>query len=137
AQPVEARTAPVSAAGVYAPGGPAAYPSSVLMCCVVARAAGVARVAVATPPGPGGRPNATTLAACALAGADEVYAVGGAQAIAALAYGTASIAPVDVIAGPGNPYVAEAKRQVCGVVGIDGLSGPSELFVVADALADS
>jgi histidinol dehydrogenase len=135
-QRVEVRSEPVSAAGVYAPGGRAAYPSSVLMCCVAARTAGVARVAVATPPGPGGRPNATTLAACALADVDEVYAVGGPQAIAALAYGTESIPAVEVIAGPGNPYVAEAKRQLCGVVGIDGLAGPSELFVVADALAD-
>jgi histidinol dehydrogenase len=135
-QRVEVRSEPVSAAGIYAPGGRAAYPSSVLMCCVVARAAGVARIAVATPSGPGGRPSATTLAACALAGVEEVYAVGGPQAIAALAYGTESIPAVEVIAGPGNPYVAEAKRQLCGVVGIDGLAGPSELFVVADALAD-
>jgi len=135
-QRVEVRSEPVSAAGVYAPGGRAAYPSSVLMCCVVARTAGVARVAVATPPGPGGGPNATTLAACALAGVDEVYSVGGPQAIAALAYGTESIPAVEVIAGPGNPYVAEAKRQLCGVVGIDGIAGPSELFVVADALAE-
>jgi histidinol dehydrogenase len=135
-QRVEVRSEPVSAAGVYAPGGRGAYPSSVLMCCVVARAAAVARVAVATPPGPGGRPNATTLAACALASVDEVYAVGGPQAIAALGYGTESIPAVEVIAGPGNPYVAEAKRQLFGVVGIDGVAGPSELFVVADALAD-
>jgi histidinol dehydrogenase len=136
-QRVEVRSEPVAAAGVYAPGGRAAYPSSALMCCVVARAAGVTRIAVATPPGRGGRPNATTLAACALAGVDEVYAVGGAQAIAALAFGTESIPAVEVIAGPGNAYVAEAKRQVAGLVGIDGLAGPSELFVVADALADA
>ena len=132
---VEVRSEPVASAGVYAPGGRAAYPSSVLMCCLVARAAGVARIAVATPPGPGGRPSSATLAACALAGVSEVYAIGGAQAIAALAFGTATIPPVEAVAGPGNPYVAEAKRQVAGLVGIDGAAGPSELFVVADRLA--
>jgi histidinol dehydrogenase len=98
--------------------------------------AGVGRVAVATPPGAGGRPNATVLAACAIAGVDEVYALGGAQAIAGLAFGTETIAAVDVIAGPGNRYVTEAKRQVAGVVGIDGIAGPSELLVVADGGAD-
>ena len=133
-QRIEVRSDPVSAAGVYAPGGRAAYPASVLMCAVTARAAGVRRVAVATPPGPGGRPSAVTLAACSLAGVDEVYAVGGAQAIAALAFGTDSIPAVEVVAGPGNAYVKEAKRQVAGLVGIDGLAGPSELFVIADGL---
>jgi histidinol dehydrogenase len=103
---------------------------------VTARAAGVVRVAVATPPEPGGRPSAATLAACSLAGVDEVYAVGGAQAIAALAFGTASIPRVEMIAGPGNAYVTEAKRQVAGIVGIDGLAGPSELFVIADGMAN-
>ncbi|HEX2129277.1 MAG TPA: histidinol dehydrogenase, partial [Solirubrobacterales bacterium] len=133
---VEVRTEPVHAAGVYAPGGRAAYPSSVLMACIPARVAGVARLAVVTPPGAGGRPNATVLAACAIAGAEEVYAVGGAQAIAALAFGTQTIASVDVIAGPGNRYVTEAKRRVSGIAGIDGIAGPSELLVVADGTAD-
>jgi histidinol dehydrogenase len=132
---VEVREEPVAAAGVYAPGGKAAYPSSVLMCCVPARVAGVARICVASPPGAGGRPNAVVLAACALADVDEVYAIGGAQAIAALAFGTETITAVDVIAGPGNRYVTEAKRLVWGKVGIDGVAGPSELMVVADGTA--
>lgn len=135
-QRVEVRSSPVAAAGVYAPGGRGAYPSSVLMCAIPARVAGVARVAVVSPPGPEGRPGDAVLAACAVAGVEEVYAVGGAQAIAALAYGTASIPPVDVIAGPGNRYVTEAKRQLTGQVGIDGLAGPSELVVLADETAD-
>jgi histidinol dehydrogenase len=135
-QVIEVRTEPVHAAGVYAPGGRAAYPSSVLMCCIPARVAGVGRLVVATPPGASGRPAAPVLAACAMAGADEVYAVGGAQAIAALAYGTETLARVDVIAGPGNRYVTEAKRLVAGAVGIDGIAGPSELVVVADGSAD-
>ena len=135
-QRIEVRHEPVRAAGVYAPGGRASYPSSVLMCCVPARTAGVGRLAVATPPGAGGRPSAAVLAACAIAGVDEVYAVGGAQAIAALAFGTEATPAVDVIAGPGNRYVTEAKRQVAGIVGIDGLAGPSELMVVADGTAD-
>jgi histidinol dehydrogenase len=133
---VEVRTEPVSAAGVYAPGGRAAYPSSVLMACVPARVAGVSRLAVVSPPGASGRPSAPVLAACAIAGADEVYSVGGAQAIAALALGTETIAAVDVIAGPGNRYVAEAKRLVSGLVGIDGIAGPSELLVVAHSTAN-
>jgi histidinol dehydrogenase len=133
---VEVRSEPVAAAGVYAPGGRAAYPSSVLMACVPARVAGVGRLAVVSPPGASGRPSAPVLAACALAGVDEVYAVGGAQAIAALAVGTETIAAVDVIAGPGNRYVTEAKRLLSGVVGIDGIAGPSELVVVADGSAD-
>jgi histidinol dehydrogenase len=135
-QTVEVHSEPVAAAGIYVPGGRAALASSALMCCVPARVAGVGRVAVASPPGAGGRPNAAVLAACALSGVDEVYAMGGAQAIAALAFGTESIEPVDVIAGPGNRYVTEAKRQVVGRVGIDGLAGPSELFVVADGSAN-
>ena len=134
-QRVEVRAEAVGSVGVYAPGGRASYPSSVLMCCVPARIAGVRRIAVASPPGGSGRPSAVTLAACAIARVDEVYAVGGAQAIAALAYGTESIEAVEVIAGPGNPYVQEAKRQVSGHVGIDGIAGPSELLVVADAAA--
>jgi histidinol dehydrogenase len=132
---VEVREEPVAAAGVYAPGGRAAYPSSVLMCCVPARVAGVARISVVSPPGPTGRPNAAVLAACALAGVDEVYAIGGAQAIAALAFGTETIEPVDLIAGPGSRYVTEAKRLVWGQVGVDGIAGPSELMIVADGAA--
>jgi histidinol dehydrogenase len=133
---VEVREEPVAAAGVYAPGGRAAYPSSVLMCCVPARVAGVARICVASPPGAAGRPGAAVLAACVIAGVDEVYAIGGAQAIAALAFGTETIAAVDLIAGPGNPYVTEAKRLVFGSVGIDGIAGPTELMVVADGAAN-
>ena len=122
-------------AGIYAPGGRATYPSTVLMCCIPAKVAGVARVAVASPAGARGRPSAAVLAACAAARVDEVYAISGAQAIAALAYGTESIDPVDFIAGPGNRYVAEAKRLVSGAVGIDGIAGPTELMVVADGTA--
>jgi len=133
---VTLRHLPVARAGVYVPGGRAAYPSSVVMCCVPARAAGVTRIALATPPGPDGKPSTHTLAACKLCGVDEVHLMGGAQAIAALAYGTASVAPVDVIVGPGNAYVQEAKRQLAGVVGIDSIAGPTELLVVADAQAD-
>jgi histidinol dehydrogenase len=135
-QTVEVRSEPVAAAGVYVPGGRAAYPSSALMCCIPARVAGVGRIAVTSPPGAGGRPNAVALAACAIAGVNEVYAVGGAQAIAALAFGTESIAAVDVVAGPGNRYVTEAKRLLAGRVGIDGIAGPSELIVVADGSAN-
>jgi histidinol dehydrogenase len=135
-QRVEVRHEPVAAAGVYAPGGRATYPSSVLMCCIPAQVAGVSRIALASPPAAGGRPDPAVLAACAVAGVEEVYAVGGAQAIAALAHGTESIAPVEVIAGPGNRYVIEAKRLVSGPVGIDGIAGPSELMVVADGTAD-
>jgi histidinol dehydrogenase len=121
----------VASAGVYAPGGRAAYPSSVLMCCIPARTAGVQRLAVATPPGEGGRVHDVTLAACALCGADEVYAMGGAQAVVALACGTETIEPVDVVAGPGNAWVQEAKRWAFGRVGIDGLAGPTELMLIA------
>ena len=135
-QRVEVRSSPVAVAGVYVPGGRAAYPSSVLMCTIPARVAGVARVVVATPPDLGGKPADAVLAACAIVGLDEVYAVGGAQAIAALAFGTESIPAVEVIAGPGNRYVTEAKRRVIGRVAIDGLAGPSELVVVADGTAD-
>ncbi|HYH61716.1 MAG TPA: histidinol dehydrogenase [Solirubrobacterales bacterium] len=124
---------PVASAGVYAPGGRAAYPSSVLMGLVPARVAGVSRVALVSPPGPDGRPPRAVLAAARIGEADEVYAIGGAQAVAALAIGTASVDRVDVIAGPGNAWVTEAKRQLFGTVGIDGLAGPSELVVVADA----
>ncbi|TMK70116.1 MAG: histidinol dehydrogenase [Actinobacteria bacterium] len=134
-QSVEVRSDPVLSAGIYAPGGRATYPSTVLMCCIPAKVAGVARVAVASPAGARGRSSAAVLAACAAARVDEVYAISGAQAIAALAYGTESIDPVDFIAGPGNRYVAEAKRLVSGAVGIDGIAGPTELMVVADGTA--
>ncbi|MGN6586212.1 MAG: histidinol dehydrogenase [Solirubrobacterales bacterium] len=130
-QKVKLREVPVGAAGIYAPGGRAAYPSSVLMCAIPAQVAGVERVALASPPGPDGRLNPLTLAAAALCGVEEIYAMGGAQAIFALAYGTATIEPVDVIAGPGNAWVREAKRAVYGDVGIDSLAGPSELMVIA------
>jgi histidinol dehydrogenase len=130
-QTVTLREVPVGAAGIYAPGGRAAYPSSVLMCAVPARAAGVERVVLASPPGPDGRLHPLVLAAAALCELEEIYAMGGAQAIFALAYGTETISPVDVIAGPGNAWVREAKRAVYGRVGIDSLAGPSELMVIA------
>jgi histidinol dehydrogenase len=130
-QSVTLREVSVGAAGVYAPGGKAAYPSSVLMCAIPARAAGVERIALASPPGPDGTVQPPVLAAAALCGVDEIYAIGGAQAIFALAYGTETIDPVDVVVGPGNPWVREAKRAVYGQVGIDSLAGPSELLVVA------
>jgi histidinol dehydrogenase len=130
-QAVTVREVPVSAAGLYAPGGRAAYPSSVLMCAIPARAAGVERLALASPPGPDGKVNPLVLAAAELCGIDEIYAMGGAQAIFALAHGTETIASVDVIAGPGNAWVREAKRAVSGQVGIDSLAGPSELMLVA------
>lgn len=128
---------PLSAIGAYVPGGTATLPSSVVMAVVPARIAGVPRVVVATPPGRDGRLNPAILYACAVCGVDELYAVGGAQAIAALAYGTRTIRPVDKIVGPGNVWVTEAKRQVYGTCGIDGLAGPSEVLVVADAEADA
>jgi histidinol dehydrogenase len=127
---------PVGAAAVYAPGGRSPYPSSVLMGVIPAVAAGVERVAVASPPGAGGLPEPVVLAAARIGGAGEVYAMGGAQAIAALALGTATVEAVDVIAGPGSPWVQEAKLQCSRVVGIDGYAGPSELMVVCDASAD-
>ncbi|HEY0316711.1 MAG TPA: histidinol dehydrogenase [Solirubrobacterales bacterium] len=129
-QSVTLREVPVGAAGIYAPGGRAAYPSSVIMCAVPAQAAGVERIALASPPGPDGRLQPLVLAAAALCGVEEIYAMGGAQAIFALAYGTEAIAPVDVIAGPGNAWVREAKRAVYGQVGIDSLAGPSELMAI-------
>ncbi len=127
-----ARWTAVEAAGIYVPGGRAAYPSSVLMNAIPAKVAGVGRLVMVTPT-PGGEANPLVLAAAALADIDEVWRIGGAQAIAALAYGTATIAPVDVITGPGNAWVAEAKRQLYGRVGIDMVAGPSEILVVADA----
>jgi histidinol dehydrogenase len=126
----------LSSVGAYVPGGTASLPSSVLMTVVPAKVAGVERVVVTTPPGRDGAVNAAILYACSLCGVDELYAVGGAQAIAALAFGTATIAPVDKIVGPGNVYVTEAKRQVFGMCGIDGLAGPSEVLVVADERAE-
>ncbi len=135
-QTVTVRSVPVSAAGIYAPGGRAFYPSSVLMCAIPARVAGVERVALASPPGPDGKVHPVVLAAAALAGVDEIFAMGGAQAVFALTFGTESVAPVDVIAGPGNAWVQEAKRQVQGLVGIDSYAGPSELMVIAGHDAD-
>ncbi len=125
----------VDAAGLYAPGGRAAYPSSVLMNAIPARIAGVNRLVMTTPT-PNGDANPLVFAAARIAGIDEIYRIGGAQAIAALAYGAGPIAPVDVIVGPGNAYVAEAKRQVFGRVGIDSVAGPSEILVVADGEND-
>ena len=125
------RWTPVSAAGLYVPGGLASYPSSVLMNAIPAKVAGVGRLAV-TVPTPDGAANPLVLLAARLAGVDEIYRIGGAQAIAALAYGTESIAPVDKITGPGNAFVAAAKRRVFGKVGIDMIAGPSEILVIAD-----
>ena len=130
-----ARWSAVDAAGVYVPGGRASYPSSVLMNIIPAKVAGVERIVMVTPT-PGGETNQTVMAAAYVAGVDEIWRVGGAQAIAALAYGTERIRPVDVITGPGNAWVAEAKRQLYGVVGIDMVAGPSEIVVVADAQND-
>ncbi len=131
-QRVEVAEVPLRRAGIYVPGGRAPYPSTVVMCAATARAAGVPEIAVCAPPGPEGRAHPVILAACVLCGVTEVYRMGGAQAVAALAYGTESVAPVDVIVGPGNAYVQEAKRQLVGQVGIDGIAGPSELVLVAD-----
>ena len=126
------RWTPVSAAGLYVPGGLASYPSSVLMNAVPAKVAGVERLAICVPT-PDGVVNPAVLLAAKIAGVDEIYRIGGAQAIAALAYGTESIAPVDKITGPGNAFVAAAKRRVFGKVGIDMIAGPSEILVIADA----
>ena len=130
------RPDPLHRVGVYAPGGRAAYPSSVLMGVIPARVAGVAEVMICAPPTSKGQPEPATLAAAELSGADRVFAVGGAGAIAAMAYGTASIPRVDRIVGPGNAYVAQAKLLVSNVVGIDAPAGPSELLIVADDSAD-
>ena len=129
------RWSAVDAAGLYVPGGLASYPSSVLMNAIPAKVAGVRRLVMVTPT-PDGRLNPLVLAAARLAGVDTVYRIGGAQAVAALAFGTESIAPVDKIVGPGNAYVAEAKRQLYGRVGIDMVAGPSEILVIADAAND-
>ena len=125
----------MDAAGLYVPGGLASYPSSVLMNAIPARVAGVRRLVMCVPT-PDGVTNPLVLHAARLAGVDEVYRIGGAQAIAAMAYGTETIAPVDVVTGPGNAYVAAAKRQVYGRVGIDMVAGPSEILVIADGTAD-
>ncbi|HET6817090.1 MAG TPA: histidinol dehydrogenase [Mycobacteriales bacterium] len=132
------RWVPVRRVGLYVPGGLVAYPSSVVMNVVPAQVAGVQSLAVASPPKPefGGLPNPAVLAACALLGVDEVYAVGGAQAIAMFAYGVEGVAPVDLVTGPGNVYVAAAKRYLRGIVGIDAEAGPTEIAILADDSAD-
>ncbi len=130
------RWTPIEAAGLYVPGGTAAYPSSVLMNALPAKVAGVRRLAMVVPT-PGGAINPLVLTAARIAGVDEIFRIGGAQAIGALAYGTQTIRPVDKIVGPGNAYVAAAKRRVFGTVGIDMIAGPSEVLVVADAGADA
>ncbi|MBT5781509.1 MAG: histidinol dehydrogenase [Rhodospirillaceae bacterium] len=131
-----ARWNAIAAAGLYVPGGTAAYPSSVLMNAIPAKVAGVARIAMVVPT-PKGALNPAVMAAAEIAGVNEVYRIGGAQAVAALAYGSESIAAVDKIVGPGNEWVAEAKRQVFGTVGIDMIAGPSEILVVADGANDA
>lgn len=128
-------TRPVERAGLYVPGGRAAYPSTVLMTAIPAKVAGVREVALATPPAPDGTVPTAILAAAAIAGVDQVFRMGGAQAVAAFAHGTASVRRVDVVAGPGNIYVTLAKREVFGVVGVDAVAGPTEIMVVADASA--
>jgi histidinol dehydrogenase len=130
------RHAPVERAAVYVPGGRAPYPSTVVMGAIPARLAGVGHIAVCSPPRRDGDLDPVVLAACRLAGVDAIYRMGGAHAIAALAYGTATVSAVDVIVGPGNLYVQEAKRQVFGQVGIDGFAGPSDLLVIATGDAD-
>ena len=127
---------PVDRAGLYVPGGTAAYPSTVLMDAIPAKIAGVKEVCIVTPPGKDGKVNPVILAAARVAGVDKIYKVGGAQAIAALAYGTGSIPKADKIVGPGNAYVAEAKKQVYGAVSIDMIAGPSEILIVADGKSD-
>jgi histidinol dehydrogenase len=134
-QGLELITRPVRRAGLYAPGGRASYPSTVLMTAIPARVAGVAEVVLATPPRADGTVPDVILAAAHIAGVDAVYRVGGAQAIAAMAYGTRSIPRVDIVAGPGNIYVTLAKREVFGAVGVDGVAGPTEVLVIADAKA--
>lgn len=127
---------PIATAGVYAPGGKAAYPSSVLMNVIPAKVAGVERIILATPPGPDGKVTPGTLVAAHIAGIDEVYKMGGAQAIAAMAFGTESVPKVDKITGPGNIFVALAKKACFGYVGIDSIAGPSEILVIADETAN-
>ncbi len=130
------RSSPVARAAAYVPGGRGSYPSTAIMCLTTAIEAGVPSVFVLSPARENGEVDTAVLAVCALLGIDEVYSIGGAQAIAAAAYGTETIEPADVIVGPGNAYVQEAKRQLVGTVGIDSVAGPSELVVVADSSAD-
>ncbi len=130
------KVTPLQSTGVYVPGGKAAYPSSVLMNVIPAKVAGVEKIVMVTPPGKDGKVNPGTLVAAHEAGADEIYKVGGAQAIAALAFGTASVPKVDKIVGPGNIYVALAKKAVYGYVSIDSIAGPSEILVIADETAN-
>jgi histidinol dehydrogenase len=132
AHSVSVREVPIKRAAVYVPGGRAPYPSTVVMGVATARAAGVEYVAVCSPPGPDGTIHQAILGACVLAGVDEVFRMGGSQAIAAFAYGTETVGPVDVIVGPGNLYVQEAKRQLSGRIGIDSFAGPSDLLAIAD-----
>ena len=127
---------PLARVGLYIPGGTAPYPSTVLMNCIPAKLAGVGEIIITTPPSKNGAVNPGILAAARIAGADRVFTVGGAQAVAALAFGTESVPGVDKITGPGNAYVAEAKRQVFGIVGIDMIAGPSDILVIADGNAD-
>ncbi len=134
-QIVSTRHVPVQRAGLYVPGGGAAYPSSAVMAIVPAQVAGVPEICVCSPPAADGRVHSAILAVCALLGVTEVYAAGGAQAVAAMALGTEAIPAVDVVVGPGNAYVEEAKRRLFGEVGIESLAGPSELIILADATA--
>ncbi len=131
------KTLPIERVGIYVPGGTAAYPSSVLMNAIPAKIAGCGEIVMVTPPGKDGKVNPAILAAAGIAGVDTVYKMGGAQAIAALAYGTQSIRRVSKIVGPGNAYVAEAKRQVFGQVAIDMIAGPSEILIIADSGSDA
>ena len=130
------KVTPIEVSGCYVPGGRAVYPSSVLMNIVPAKVAGVEKIVMCTPPGPDGKAAAGTVVAADIAGADEIYKVGGAQAIAAMAYGTQTIPKADKITGPGNIFVALAKKQCFGVTGIDSVAGPSEILVIADSTAD-
>ena len=127
---------PVAVAGIYVPGGTAAYPSTVLMDTIPAKIAGCKSVVMVSPPGKDGKINPAVLAAAYVAGVDRVFRVGGAQAIAALAYGTESVPKADKIVGPGNIYVAEAKKEVSGIVSIDMIAGPSEILIIADGKSD-
>ena len=127
---------PVRSVGIYVPGGTAPLASTVLMTAVPARVAGVEEIIVCTPPGPEGRPHAAVLAACSVTGVDRVFAIGGAQAVAAMAYGTESVPKVDMVCGPGNIYVTLAKKAVFGDVGVDGLFGPTETLIIADETAN-
>ena len=130
------KVTPIARVGLYVPNGTAAYPSSLLMNCVPAKLAGCGMLVITTPPGPDGRIDPAILAAAKIAGVDRIYKIGGAQAVAALAYGTESVPKVDKIVGPGNAYVAEAKKQVFGTVAIDTIAGPSEVLIVADDTND-